>query len=146
MPLEVNEPAPMTDQPEPQQAPAEDLAQADAKAFMAANNIHSDSGIKPSDPADRVAVAVTNAETHRDQALKHKPPVALYVIAAAAVIVLVIVLSLLHQATPKGSSGNNSAGLLTVPTPNNNNTSGLSNQAQQDIKTCSNVVNAALEC
>jgi hypothetical protein len=31
-------------------------------------------------------------------------------------------------------------------TPNSSSTAGFSNQVQQDIKTCSNVVNAALTC
>ncbi|HUD10792.1 MAG TPA: hypothetical protein VMS08_00155 [Candidatus Saccharimonadia bacterium] len=144
----------MDDQSQPAPHTIDDLTKADARAFTAAYGLQPDnsehkagesSKISPSKD-DLVSQAVKQAEVVRT-AYDKPQPVAIY-IAVAAFLALVVTLSLVLSPKPQNtaSSSNSSGGILTIPTPNSSATSGLSNQAQQDIKTCSNVVNAALEC
>jgi hypothetical protein len=133
----------------------DDLTKADARTFAAAYGVQADN----SEPTDikqnpkisptqdsRVLQAVKQAQVVR--AAYDKPrPIALYV-AVAVTLALVVAISIaLSLKTQNSASSSNSSGAsLTIPTPDSSGTNGLSKQVQQDLKNCSNVVNAALEC
>ena len=159
-----DQPIPPADTPSPDTVshdPATpDLAKADARAFMAAAGLKPQAEAQPpGTPTPPISggsakaaqgpggQAVFGAGGVRRPGAKPGLSLTVY-IAIAAIVVLVITLSLVAGfSKPKSATGSaNSTNILSVPTPNAANTAGLPSQAQQDIKTCSNVINAALEC
>jgi hypothetical protein len=148
-----DDPAATTDEQPVPIAPIEDLATSDARAFAAANALPSrtDPKIGPEPPSpppnasDRIVAAVNHAQTTRAQTRKRKP-IAIYVAGAVLIIVVVTLVLVASKSKTASSNTSSSGGVLTVPTPSNSDTNGFSGNVQQDIKTCSNAVNAALEC
>jgi len=123
----------------PQYEPSEpktdrDLVGADAQAFIAQNKI-----ARAPKSQSASASPVTYAGSSRLR------PVYLYA-AIALLVALGLMLSFVLTANRKPATGapSPSDGVLSVPTPDNSDLKGLSKQAQQDIKTCSNAVNAVL--
>ncbi len=140
----------MDNQNQPQTT--DDLTDADARAFVASSGLQPDDSedhedARPESPPtseEKVFQAVKQAQKAR-AAYSKAQPVAVY-IAVAVLLALVITAGLVLASNARNDNSTSSGGLLAVPTPNSAGSSGLSNQTQQDIKTCSNVVNAALEC
>ena len=116
---------------EPSSKTTDDLIAADAHAFAAENKVTTE---PPKNPPTQI-----QAEPRKSR------PVAFY-IAAAILLALGLALTIALSPKPENTAGtpSSSNGLLAVPTPDSSDTKGLSNQAQQDIKTCSNTVNAVL--
>jgi len=83
-----------------------------------------------------------------DQKPKTHPPLKLLAIAIALIVIAVIAGYAVESAKP-GESSNSSNSANDVGLPNQSppsSGSGVSNQINQDVKSCSNPVNAALVC
>ena len=146
-----NQLQPSPPEPTPQSAP--DLVTSDAQAFMEANQLGtsedqaSPSAPKP-DQGHVVNQAILLSNGIRPVTIKRATPPWIYIAVAVA---LLIALALSYLATkPNGSASNSNSGSSTglgVPqAPGSSSSQGLDNQIQNDVKTCSNIVNAALSC
>lgn len=132
----------------------DDLTKTDARAFVAAYGLQPDSRepndntppkISPSKDT-RVLQAIKQAQVLR-AAYDRPRPIKLYIaVAACLALMITLGIALSLKAQNSASSSTSSGSNLTIPTPDSSGTSGLSKQVQQDLKNCSNVVNAALEC
>jgi hypothetical protein len=88
-------------------------------------------------------LAIQNLQASQ-QTSKSKLPMKLIIACSALIVLLILTSYLLGAVKSKGSGSGSSVGLPNQsPTTSGNSTS---NQINQDVKTCSNVVNAATVC
>lgn len=138
--------------------PIDELTRADAKAFMAAFDAPSKNQSQASGDSDAAAgepsavppimPSQTASSAGGVTAASHEARSSWPLYAAViALIILALTVTLVTSLSKPSGTSTNSAGILSVPNaPNATGNSGLSNQVKQDVKTCSNVVNAALMC
>jgi hypothetical protein len=136
----------MSAQPKSPQT-TDDLKSSDAQAFLAANDLQPDertsaaSEFPEGSPDEQVTHAIEDVRAVRTA--NNRPRQWIFYAIIAALVVGLFTLEFINISHPKTTT-EHFGGALNVQTPDSSTTQGLGTPAQQQIKTCSQVTNAAL--